>query len=353
MEVFKMKAAYYCDKEEIRVEEVPIPDITDREMLLKIKLACICGTDQRIFRFGHFKIPEGAKRVLGHELVGELVKVGAEVRGFKTGQRVAVAPNVGCGVCDMCIRGYNHMCPEYEAFGISYDGGFEEYMKIPYEAVIHGNVIRIPEGMSYEEAVLAEPFSCCFNSFQMLQTKPTDYVLIIGAGPIGAMHAILHQRAGAAKVIMADLSASRLEQMRMFGDFTLIDTSKEELEAALKRETEGHGADVVITACSVPAVQAQALELAAPLGRISFFGGLPSGRDEVGLHTNLIHYKELTVVATTGSSLKQYKDAMNIIATDQTDIAGLITDMFGIDDIQEAFRHAMAGKGLKTAIRFD
>lgn len=89
------------------------------------------------------------------------------------------------------------------------------------------------------------------------------------------------------------------------------------------------------------------------MGRISFFGGLPSGRDEVGLHTNLIHYKELTVVATTGSSIKQYRDAMNIIASQASDIAGLITDKYAIDDIQEAFQHAMSGKGLKTAIKFD
>lgn len=348
-----MKAAYYYGTEDIRVEEVPVPEITEQEMLVKVKLACICGTDQRIFRFGHFKIPEGTKRVLGHELVGELVKVGKEVKGYHVGQRIAVAPNVGCGICDMCVQGFNHMCPDYEAFGISYDGGFEEYMKIPYEAIIHGNVMEIPENMSYEQAVIAEPFSCCFNSFQMLQTKPTDYVLIIGAGPIGAMHAILHQRAGAAKVIMADLAAARLEQMKEFGDFVLIDSSKEDLAEALKRETGGHGADVVITACSVPAVQAQALELAAPMGRISFFGGLPSGRDEVGLHTNLIHYKELKVVATTGSSIKQYRDAMNIIASGSVDVSKLITDKYPVEHTPEAFRNAMAGKGLKTAIAFD
>lgn len=348
-----MKAAYLYGKEDIRVEEVPIPEINDNEMLLKIKIACICGTDQRIFKFGHFKIPEGTKRVLGHELVGDLVKVGANVKGYKEGQRVAVAPNVGCGICDMCLQGYNHMCPDYEAFGISYDGGFEEYMKIPSDAIIHGNVIGIPDGMSYESAVISEPFSCCFNSFQLLNTKPTDYVLVVGAGPIGAMHAILHQRAGAAKVIIADLSAPRLEQMKEFGDFVLIDSSKEDLATALKRESNGHGADVVITACSVPAVQAQALALAAPMGRISFFGGLPSGRDNVELHTNLIHYKELKVVATTGSSIKQYKDAMNVIASSKVNIAGLITNKYKLDDIEDAFANAMAGKGLKTAISFE
>ena len=348
-----MKAAYFYGKEDIRVEEVPVPEVNDNEMLLKIKLACICGTDQRIFRFGHFKIPEGTKRVLGHELVGELVKVGSNVKGYREGQRVAVAPNVGCGICDMCLQGYNHMCPDYEAFGISYDGGFEEYMKIPAEAITRGNVIEIPDGMSYKSAVISEPFSCCFNSFQLLNTKPTDYVLVVGAGPIGAMHAILHQRAGAAKVIIADLSAPRLEQMKEFGDFVLIDSSKEDLATALKRETGGHGADVIITACSVPAVQAQALELAAPMGRISFFGGLPSGRDNVELHTNLIHYKELKVVATTGSSIKQYKDAMNIIASSKVNIAGLITNKYKVEDIGDAFANAMAGKGLKTAISFE
>ena len=178
-------------------------------------------------------------------------------------------------------------------------------------------------------------------------------MLVVGAGPIGAMHAILHQRAGAAKVIIADLSAPRLEQMKEFGDFVLIDSSKEDLATALKRETGGHGADVIITACSVPAVQAQALELAAPMGRISFFGGLPSGRDNVELHTNLIHYKELKVVATTGSSIKQYKDAMNIIASSKVNIAGLITNKYKVEDIGDAFANAMAGKGLKTAISFE
>lgn len=348
-----MKAAYYYGIEDIRVEEVPIPEITEREILVKIKIASICGTDQRIYRFGHFKIPEGTKRVLCHELAGEIVKVGAEVKRYHVGQRVAVAPNVGCGVCDMCAQGLNHMCPDYEAFGISYDGGFQEYMRVPEAAIARGNVVEIPEGMSYESAVVSEPFSCCFNSFQMLHTKPTDYVLIVGAGPIGTMHAILHQRAGAAKVIIADLSAARLQQMKEFGDFILIDSSKEDLAEALKRETNGHGADVVITACSVPSVQAQALELAAPMGRVSFFGGLPSGRDGVELHTNLIHYKQLTVVASTGSSVKQYKDAMQIIATSKVNFDALITDKYKLENIQDAFANAMAAKGLKTAIVFE
>lgn len=348
-----MKAAYYYGKENIRVEDVPVPKIAEKEILIKIKLACICGTDQRIYRFGHFKIPDGTKRVLGHELVGEVVCVGTDVKGYYVGQRVAVAPNVGCGVCDMCLRGFNHMCPDYEAFGISYDGGFEEYMKIPEEALVRGNVINIPDSMSYEAAVLSEPFSCCFNSFQQLHTKPTDYVLVVGSGPIGAMHAILHQRAGAAKVIIADLSVERLKLMEAFGDFVLIDSSAEDLAEALNRETNGHGADVIITACSVPAVQAQALELAAPMGRISFFGGLPTGRDGVELHTNLIHYKQLTVVATTGSSIRQYKDAMKIIDSNRINISGLITNKYKIDDVGEAFANAMGGKGLKTAIQFD
>ena len=348
-----MKAAYYYGIEDIRVEEAPIPEIDDEEMLIKVKIASICGTDQRIYRFGHFKIPQGTKRVLAHELCGTIVKLGSKVVGYNEGERVAVAPNVGCGICDMCSMGYNHMCPDYDAFGISFDGGFEEYMKVPKSAILQGNVVKIPDEMNWEKAVLAEPFSCTFNAFEQIKTKPTDYVLIIGAGPIGAMHAILHQRAGAAKVIMADLSAPRLEQMKEFGDFVTIDTSVNDLATELKKITNGHMADVVITACSVPAVQAQALELAAPLGTVCFFGGLPSGRDEVGLHTNLIHYKELKVLATTGSSLKQYRDTIKLINTLKVDITPLITNKFKLDDINEAFATAMAAKGLKTSIVFD
>ena len=130
-----MKTACFYGIGDIRVEEVPVPEIGDNEVLVKVRACTVCGTDNRIYRHGHFKIPPGTKRVLGHEMAGEIAKVGAAVEGYRVGDRVALPPNVGCGRCYMCIRGYNQLCPGYEAFGVSMDGGFAEYVKVPAFAV--------------------------------------------------------------------------------------------------------------------------------------------------------------------------------------------------------------------------
>lgn len=345
-----MKAAYYYGVGDIRVEVCDIPEITEKEMLIKVKASAICGTDLRIYKGGHFKIPEGRKRVLGHELAGEVVKVGKDVSGYRRGMRVAVPPNVGCGQCPMCIQGLNQLCPDYEAFGISYDGGFQEYMKIPEEAIVRGNVIEIPDSLTFEEAAMVEPFSCACNSYHRLKTAPGETVVIVGAGPIGACHVMINKMAGAGKIIVADVSDIRLEEIRKFGTDIVVNTGKQDLKEVVIEETQGAGADVVITACSVPQIQQLALELAGAHGRINFFGGMPKGKEIVPLNTNLIHYKELTVLATTGSSLEDYYDAMRIAASKKIPLSQLETAAFSIDQVKEAFEYALSGSGMKALI---
>lgn len=345
-----MKAAYYYGIGDIRIEECEIPKISEKEILIKVRASAICGTDLRIYKGGHFKIPEGTKRVLGHELAGEIVEVGAQVKGYKIGMRVALPPNVGCGHCPMCIQGLNQLCPDYEAFGISYDGGFQEYMRVPQEAIERGNVIEIPDSLTYEEAAMVEPFSCTYNSYKRLKTVPGDVVVIIGAGPIGACHVMINKMAGAGKIIVADISDSRLEEIKKFGADIIVNSTKEELAEVVMKESGNLGADVTITACSVPQIQQQALELAAARGRINFFGGMPKGKEIVPLNTNLIHYKELTVLATTGSSLEDYYGAMKIAASKKIPLAQLETGTFSIDQTVEAFEYALSGQGMKALI---
>ena len=345
-----MKAAYYVAPGKIVVENVPVPSVGDNEILLHVRAAAICGTDLRIYKGGHFKIPENTKRVLGHEIAGDIVEVGRNVKGFSKGMRVSTPPNIGCGTCPMCIRGYNQLCPDYEAFGISIDGGFEEYMLIPSIAIERGNVIRVPDELTYEEAAMSEPLSCTYNSYKALGTSPGETVLIIGAGPIGACHVMINSLAGAKKIIVADVSSPRLAQIKKFGADVTVNSAEEDLKKRVMEETNGFGADVIITACSVPQIQAQALELAAPLGRINFFGGMPKGREIVPLNTNLIHYKELRVLATTGSSIEDYYSALNIAASGKIPLAEMATDRFDIEDIGKAFENALAGNGMKTLI---
>ena len=343
-----MKAAFFHQPGSIAIEEVPVPKAAKGQIVVQVKAAAICGTDQRIYKFGHFKIREGDKRVLGHETAGVVAEVGPGVTAFKPGDRVAVPPNVGCGVCRMCQKGFNHLCPDYEAFGISYDGGFQEYLLIPENAV--GNVIKIPASLSFAAAAMVEPFSCAYNSWQALRTAPGDSVLIVGAGPIGACHVMINKLAGAVKILVADVSAERLEEIRRFGADVVIDSAKENLKDAVMRHTDGEGADVVITACSVPEIQAIALEVAATRGRINFFGGMPKGKENVTLNTNLIHYKEMIALGTTGSSMDHYLESMRIAASGKVDIGALATATYPLAEIQAAFDNALAGRGMKTLI---
>lgn len=345
-----MKAAFFCDTQTIRVEEKPIPEVSAHEILIKVRASAICGTDLRIYKFGHFKIPAGTKRVLGHEVAGEIVKIGSQVKHYQVGDRVALPPNVGCGVCDMCSQGYNQLCPDYEAFGISYDGGFQDYLVVPANAIAQGNVIKLPNDIDFIEAAMIEPLSCAYNSYQALHIVPGDTVLIVGAGPIGACHVMMSRLAGATSIIVADVADNRLAAIKQFGADHVINSAQQDLRQAVLDANCGQPPSVIITACSVAAVQTQALEIAGIHTRINFFGGMPKGKELVNLNTNLIHYKELTVLGTTGSSIRDYIQTMKLVASGRIQLAPLATKTFVIDEIQDAFDYALSGEGMKTVI---
>ncbi len=347
-----MKAAYFYEPGQIKVEDVDAPAIQESEMLIRVRAASICGTDLRISKHGHFKIPAGQRRVLGHEIAGEVVQVGKLIEGFEPGMRVTATPNIGCGMCEFCRDGFNNMCPNYEAFGISIDGGFEEYMRVPHIAVKGGNIFPLPDHVDYREAALIEPFSCCYNALRSVETSPKDTVLVIGAGPIGAMHTLLNKIAGAKKVMVADLRQGRLDKVREFGADVLINSSEVNLKEAVMGETGGRGADVVITAVSVPDLQTQAIELLATHGRVNFFGGL--GKNVlVPIDTNLVHYKGLRLVGTTGSTNSDYYKCLALVAEGRANLARLVTKTFSLDEINDAFAYAASGEGMKAMVVYN
>ena len=170
--------------------------------------------------------------------------------------RVAIPPNVGCGTCPMCIEGYNQLCPTYEAFGVSYNGGFAEYMNIPANAIERGNVVLIPESLSFEEAAMTEPLSCTYNSYQALQDQTwrhcPDHRM---PAPSGLAMSSINRLAGATKIIVADVSDLRLAEIKHFGADLVVNSTKEDLAAFLYKNNNGKGANIIITACSVPEVQ--------------------------------------------------------------------------------------------------
>ena len=246
-----MKAAKLFGPNDIRIVDCTVPEIGDDEILLKTMAAAICGTDLRMIGNGYKGVDSEHPLTLGHEIAGIIEQVGKNVKGYAKGMKVALAPNIGCGICDWCVSGDTHLCPTYTAFGINMDCGFAEYVRIPPNAITQGNIMILDDSMPLEEAALLEPASCALNGQLLTGIRINDKVLIIGAGPIGIMHGQLAKAFGAAKICMRDLSASRMKQsVALIPGAEAVE--EEDLEIAAKRLTGGRGFDVTITACPAP-----------------------------------------------------------------------------------------------------
>lgn len=344
-----MLAARMYGINDIRIEEVPKPVPSECEILIKVKAAAVCGTDVRMIKNGAKGIDAEHPCILGHEVSGIIEAVGDKVQGYKVGQRVAVAPNVGCGICDPCVKGKGHLCAEYKALGINLDGGFAEYCLIPENAVRGGNVCILDDNVSFDAGAVNEPLSCVCNGFEKADIRPGDIVLVVGAGPIGIMHCALALMAGAV-VYLNDLSDARLNEAKsIYPNINIVKNLEDEFMAA----TGGYGADVIITACPVPEIQHLAVKLAALEGRVIFFGGVPASKEPVGIDTNIVHYKQLILSGTTRASLSQYRKTLQYISSGIVDADILVSKHFSLKEIDKAIECAANAEGLKNMIVFE
>jgi len=346
----QMLAAVYHGPLDIRVEYTPIPEIGDCEALLRVVATGICGTDLRIYHGVHRKYPLGTTRIPGHEVVGEIAQVGKNVSKIAVGERIFIAPNTGCGHCPQCISGRNNLCADYDAPGITYDGSFAEYMRIPEKAILQGNIIPIDHRIDPAAAALTEPFACVLRGQNALHIQPGESVLVIGAGPIGIMHVLLARYRGAGKVMVSEINPERLAQVAGFDVDHAINPTENDLPSIISRETEGRGVDVVIVAAPAHQAQEQALELAAIGGRINFFGGLPKDRPTITFDSNLVHYKELIVTGTTACSTDDCRRAAEIINTGRIDLTKLIDARFPLKEAVAGFQMMEKGEALKVIL---
>jgi L-iditol 2-dehydrogenase len=344
--IFDMKAARLFGKNDLRIEELAVPQAGPGEVILRTASASVCGTDIRMFNYGHNVSP----LTIGHEMSGTIEQAGKDVAGFRPGDRVCIAPNYNPISSKLCVAGEGHLDPNYRALGIHEDGAFAEYVRIPAQAVQQGNVFRIPDHVSFTQASLVEPMACVFNAYEKARTSPGDIVLIIGAGSIGLMHAKMSRLAGAGKIILNDVNLERLEMARGI-DPKLI-AIRGDLRADLMKITGGCGADVIITACPVPEVQTLAIELAAVSGRIIFFGGLPKDRSVVPLDTNLIHYRQLLVTGTTRQSLRQFQAVLDLVSERVLELEDLVTSTHTVENTRAALAEMAAARGLKSRLEF-
>lgn len=345
-----MLALVYHGPNDLRVEEVPVPVINPSELLIKVLAASICGTDLRIYHGNHRMYPPGTVRIPGHEVVGTIVETGKALSGFTIGERVFIAPNMGCGHCAQCVSGNNNLCANYDALGVTVDGGFAEYMRVPANAIQQGDVIRVSEAVDPAVAALMEPFACVLRGQNALSIKPGEVVLVIGAGPIGVMHIKLAKVRGAGRVIVSEPIPDRAEQAARMGADRVINPTEENLQEVLNQESQGRGADIIIVAAPVHAAQESALTLAAIGGRINFFGGLPKDRPTINFDSNLVHYKELVITGTTACSTNDCWQATQIVNYGLIDLSDLVSQRFLLKDAIKAFAAAEDRKSLKIVL---
>jgi len=333
---------------DLRVEDLPVPEAGPGDLVIRVRTCSTCGTDAKIFRFGHHHI--SLPRVLGHEVAGEITEVGPGVDGWSEGDRVQIIAAIPDGVCFYCRRGQHTVCEDLESIGYQYDGGFAEFMRVPAKVLAVDGVNRIPEHVPFEQASLTEPLACVLNGQEFAQVGDGDVVVVLGAGPIGCLHVRLARARGAGTVVLVDVNQGRLDLAARAEPDATIDSTKDDPIDAVRKMTDGRGADVVITATGVGAAQEQALEMAALRGRISLFGGLPKDASTIRFDSNLVHYRELSVYGAYGSAPRHNREALSLIADGKVRVDDLITHRMPLADVHRAIETVISGDGLKVVI---
>ncbi|RKY03638.1 hypothetical protein DRP77_05715 [Candidatus Poribacteria bacterium] len=334
-----MKAALIYGPGDVRVEEVDPPKPQPDQALIRIKACGICPTDVRAYT-GLRKLAKYPS-VIGHEWVGEIVEVGEEFEGFEVGDKVIADWRVVCGECYFCRRGIFNYCLNMRRERVR--GGFCEY-----GVAIARNLRRMPESLSFEEAVFAEPLACCINGIERSNIQIGDTVVIIGAGPIGLLHVQLAKHRGA-RVIVSELIPERLRLAGELGADELIDASKEDPVERVKELTDGLGANAVIVAVGAPEPNRQALQMACIGGTVNYFAGTyPPSTFE--FDPNLVHYKQINVTGSHDFTPHHFTAAVRLLETRTIKVKPIISHILPLERIEEGFEIVSSRKGGKVVI---
>lgn len=312
---------------DLRVERVPLPEPTGEDALVRVVAAGVCATDRKIVSRGP---AAGGPLTLGHEIVGV---VGAS-------RRVVVAPNVGCGACRSCRRGAPNYCPDHRAFGIHTDGGMAEYLLVPARAVAAGHLLDLPAALGDAEATLVEPLGCCVESLEACRLRPGESVLVVGDGVMGRLHVPLAKVMGARSVALVGHHEARLRHAARLGADVCLSSRSPDYERSLSDAHGGDGFDVIVVTVGSPAAVASGQRHLATGGRLNVFAGLPRGEQAVTVDGNVLHYRNQSVLGTTGASLAALRGAIDLLAGGRLVTAGLVSGRFAIEDAVAAFAAA-------------
>jgi len=342
----QMTAAVLYGKENVQIETVDVPEIGRGDVLVRVRAALTCGTDVKVFRRGYHARMIVPPALFGHELGGDIVAMGKDVRGFKMGQRVVAANSAPCGECFYCQRNQENLCQDL----LFNNGAYAEYIRIP-ERIVRRNMYEVPDHVSYQDAALVEPLACVLRGLEESGVRPGDTVAVIGLGPIGMMFVRLAKAVCNARVIAIGRRPQQLlRASRMGADETVLNCDGADVVGPVHEMTGGRGADVVIEAVGLPEVWQLAIKLLRRGGVVNFFGGCPDGTN-LSLDTNLLHYSELTCKASFHHTPALIRKALDLVSRGYVGAKDFVNHSEPLTNLLQVMQHLMSHNGhLKTAI---
>jgi L-iditol 2-dehydrogenase len=336
-----MRAVVYRGVNDMRVETVPVPKIGPGELLVKVATCGICGTDLKKIHTGSHSAP----RIFGHEMAGAVVATGAGVTRYEIGARVVVHHHVPCGDCYYCRKQTPTQCELYKKVGVTAGfepsgGGFAEYIRVMSWIVEGRGVVRIPDGVPFEQAAFVEPLNTVLKGVKLLNLAADDTVLVIGQGPIGLMHAALARRTGA-RVLTSDLYPERHAIASRFGLKHPINAGTENVVARAMEETDGRGADAVILAVGGNALIKTAMDAVRPGGRVMLFAQTQHG--ESTIDPGAVCMDEKTLMGSYSSSFEILDEVTSLAFGEYRngfDLTQLISHRYPLEQAVEAIEVA-------------
>lgn len=338
-----MKALRYLGPRDIRLEEMPRPEIGTGEVLVEVRACGICATDVKTFKRGHPKIKSGT--VLGHEVTGVIAEAKG-TPGWQIGERVVVAPYVPCGACRYCRRGQQTLCEALFRHQLD-PGGFSQFLRVP-QAIVEQGLQRLPGQVSFEVGTFVEPLACCYHSLEAMEVSQGDSLLIVGDGPMGILHAELAQSMGLSPIIMSGITPERLARGARAVDYA-VDPRQTDLKEIVLSATDGRGADRVVVATGSVQVAQESLTLVGRGGTVNLFAGLTPG-SSVGVDVNRIHYEGIHIMGTFGFAPTHFERALAAISSGTLNLEELITARVPLSSLETIFPSAIDPRGIKPVV---
>ncbi|MBV9181665.1 MAG: zinc-dependent dehydrogenase [Acidobacteria bacterium] len=332
-----MLAAVYRGVNDVRLERVAVPEIGPEEILLRVDTCGICGTDLKKIATGSHSAP----RIFGHETAGVVALAGSKVKEFSSGDRVVVFHHIPCGHCYYCQHQTYAQCATYKKVGCTAGfepsgGGFAEYVRV-MDWIVSQGAIRIPEGVSFEQASFLEPVNTCLKGIKRLRLEPGETVLVLGQGPIGIILSVLAQRAGA-RVVTSDLYEQRLTISKAFGLENAINASRHNPVQETLKQTENRGADAVILAVGSNSLIQTAMDAVRPGGRVLLFAQTQHG--QTPFDPAAVCVDEKTLIGSYSASIDLANEAVGFVMGHQMALEKLISHRFPLDKVVEALNWA-------------